>query len=148
MKTFTEKQQTGLLKKFHTLLNKAGLGTDEKQVILSQYGVESSRDLSVTELVEICERLDINATLEQTENDRWRKRVIAAIGGWLRMLSKNENAHVIKGIACRATGHRNFNDIPVDRLRNIYYAFQKKQRDFRAVEMLTDEELTLISYLN
>lgn len=148
MKTFVEQQHTGLLKKFHTLMGKAGIDRTGKEAILESYGVESSRDLSVTDLIEICEKLHGQANPAANEADRWRKRVLAAIGGWLRLLSKNENQHVLKGIACRATGHSSFNDIPVDRLRNIYYAFAKKQRDFRSVEMLTDDDLTILTCLN
>lgn len=146
--TFYERQHTGLLKKFHTLLGKAGIDCEGKGLILSQYGVESARDLSISDLVEICNILEIRMNPALAEADRWRKRVLAAIGGWLRMIHRDENAAKIKAIACRATGYAAFNDIPVERLRNIYYAFQKKQRDFRAVESLTDEDLTLLSYLN
>ena len=61
MATFTEKQRNGLIKKFHVLLGKNGMGNDEKDALLAGYGVESTKDLNVAELVEICEILDRKA---------------------------------------------------------------------------------------
>jgi len=44
---------------------------------------------------------------------------------------------VIKGIACRASGYDDFNKIPKERLRNLYYAFNNKVKDAKRVNSLT-----------
>jgi len=73
---------------------------------------------------------------------------MASIGGWLRLIGREQNAQVIKAIACRAAKHDNYNDIPVDRLRNLYYSFLNKQEDIKRVGEITAEEIEILSYLN
>lgn len=51
---------------------------------------------------------------------------------------KESNATVIKGIACRATGHTDFNKIPRERLRNLVAAFNNKVKDAQAVNDIAD----------
>ncbi len=129
MATFTEKQKNGLIKKFHTLLGKNGIGADGKEAILSGYGVESSKDLEISELVDICEILDKKANPSFYDADVWRKRVIAAIGGYLRSMGKEQNIDLIKSIACRAASRDRFNDIPTERLKSLYNAFKHRKND-------------------
>lgn len=148
METTVDKQKRSLVKRFHTLLGKCGIGNEEKAMMLAQYGVESSRELNVQELLEICTTLDRLANPQLAENDKWRKRVIAAIGGWLKAMSKDGGIDMIKGIACRAAGVANFNRIPTERLRSLYYAFQKKQKDLAFAEQLTADELNYLTISN
>lgn len=126
----------GLLRKYHTLCSLAGMTADDKLALLQGYGVESSANLSIAELVEVCNVLDgmVNAEL-----NKLRKRCIAAIGGYLRSIGKIDNIDVIKAIACRATGYDSFNGIPKERLRNIYNSFRKKSKDLESVESIADE---------
>ena len=70
--------------------------------------------------------------------EKRRKRVMAAIGGYLKATGKESNATVIKGIACRATGHTDFNKIPRERLRNLVAAFNNKVKDAQAVNDIAD----------
>ena len=58
MQTTLETTRKKLLKRFHTLLHVAGIDTDGKAVILQQYGVESSTQLSVYELMEIINNIE------------------------------------------------------------------------------------------
>lgn len=146
--TFKDKQVNGLLKKFHTLLGKTGGGAIAKEAILSGYGVASSRDLSAAQLIEICDALDKALRPELAELDRLRKRLMAAIGGWLRAMSIPSNSAKIKAIACRAAKRGDFNDIPTEQLRSLYAAFGKKQKDLRAVEEVTAETLDYLTALN
>ncbi len=147
--TLLDREQKRLLKRFHTLLGKAGIGRDGKEAILSSYGVISSKELSAYELLEICNELDKQSNPKAQELDKWRKRVIASIGGWLKMIGADGNdIQKIKAIACRATETDNFNEIPLERLRNIYYAFKKKQKDAQQVEAITDEMINRMVMLN
>ena len=133
------KQQKWLLRQFHTLCSRLGMTEYEKQAIIESYGVESSKDIDNHDLMNLCHTLELRLNKWASEADSLRKRVIAAIGGWLRLVGKEENIEVIKGIACRATGYDNFNKIPIERLRNIYNAFLKKQRDHKAAMAIADE---------
>ena len=148
MKTTTDRQQGLLLKKFHTLSTKAGLTNDEKHLMVASFGHESSREMNVQELLRACDLLDAKLNPQLAEIDLWRKRVMAAIGGWLRVMSVESNAAKIKAIACRAASYDSFNDIPRERLNNLYYAFLKKQKDFKRVNSIVKEQIDELIYQN
>ena len=150
MQTLLDKQKNYLVKKFHILLGKAGIDNKDKLEMLKEYGVTSSRDLSAHELLDLCNKLDNIMCPDAAEMDRWRKRLIAAIGAWLRAMNKEENINLIKAIACRASGDENkqFNAIPLERVRSLYYAFSKKTKDLKTVEWLTREEIEYSTWTN
>lgn len=129
-----------LLKKYHTLRTLLGLDDEAKRAILTSWGVESSRDLSQHQLIDICAKLSEQVDEKQgtARLDKLRKQVIAAIGGWLRQTGQPENVAKIKGIAERASGYSDFNKIPRERLRNLIATFNNKVKDARAVDALTD----------
>lgn len=129
-----------LLKKYHTLCTLLGLDDESKRAILTSWGVESSRDLSQHQLIDICAKLSEQVDEKQgtARLDKLRKQVIAAIGGWLRQTGQPENVAKIKGIAERASGYSDFNKIPRERLRNLIATFNNKVKDARAVDALTD----------
>ncbi len=131
------------------MLGKAGIGRDGKEAILSSYGVVSSKELSAYELLEICNELDKQSNPKAQELDKWRKRVIASIGGWLKLVqSGNYDINKIKAVACRSAQAESFNKIPLERLRNIYYAFKNKQKDFEVVNVVTGEMIDVMAMLN
>ena len=147
-----DKIHRDILKKFHTLCSVLGLTDAEKRAIVESYGVESSRDMDTHDLINVCGKLSSQAN-EKTgagEMDKLRKRVMAAIGGYLKAMGKESNAMVIKGIACRATGHTDFNKIPRERLRNLVAAFNNKVKDAQAVNDIADTLLmqTLLGHGN
>lgn len=148
MQTLMEKQQKILLKKFHTLLGKAGIDEDGKLAMLSAYGVTTSKDLSAHELLDLCNKIELMIDKRAQQEDVWRKRVIAAIFGWRRAMSDTATMDEVKAIACRAAETKNFNDIPLERLRSIYYAFTKKQKDLNFAERLTRDELESKFWMN
>lgn len=133
----------GLLKKFHTLCSVLGLTDDQKKDILSSWGVESSRDLTQHQLIDICAKLSeqVNHKGGTASLDKLRKQVIAAIGSWLRETYQSQGISKIKGIACRATGYGDFNKIPRERLRNLIATFNNKTKDKKSVEALTSAML-------
>lgn len=133
----------GLLKKFHTLCSVLGLSDDQKSTLLQSWGVESSRDLSQHQLIDICAKLSeqVNHKDGTASLDKLRKRVIAAIGCWLRETSQEQNISKIKGIACRASGYSDFNKIPRERLRNLIAAFNNKTKDKKSVDALASTML-------
>ena len=139
--TFMDKQQTQLLKKFYTLLGKAAVGNEGKEAILHSYGVESSKDLTAKDLLDICDKLAMQADPKLAELDRWRKRVIAAVFGYLNAMGKTADVAMVKAIVCRAAKHETFNHIPLDRLNSIYNAFKNRKKDIEAVGGLTVDVL-------
>lgn len=135
-----DKIHNGVLRKFHTLCSRLGLTEEEKRAIVGSYGVESSADIDTHDLIDICASL--SKQLEGgkgDEMDKLRKRAMAAIGGYLRKINQASNAEIIKGIACRSTGHTSFNKIPAERLRNVYNTFRNKQKDIDAAESIAME---------
>ena len=128
-----------VLKKFHTLCGVCGMTKDEKMALVESYGVESSADIDTHDLIDLCAKLQEQAG--QPDMDRLRKRAMAAIGGYLRMTGRQESTALIQGIACRATGYDRFNQIPAERLRNLYSCFANKQKDIKAVDQVTNEML-------
>lgn len=137
-----------LIRRYHTLCNRLGMQPDDRRALLEPYEVESSTQLTARQLEELCSKLDRELHPDIKKLDTWRKRLMASIGGWLRLIGREQNAQVIKAIACRAAQHDNYNDIPVDRLRNLYYSFLNKQEDIKRVGEITAEELEILSYLN
>lgn len=148
MTTIMQKQKNFLLRKFHSMLGEAGIDTEGKRAMLSAYGVESSKELDAHQLLDICNKLEYQLTPNAAELDKWRKRLIASIGGWLRALGKEQSITKIKAIACRAAGKKHFNRIGLERLRSLYYAFNKKTKDLAFVDQLTSEELDYLTYIN
>lgn len=125
-----------VLRKFHTLCTRLGMSEYEKNAIKEAYGVESSADIDTHDLIDICNRLSGELNRADAEKDRLRKRVFAAIGGYLRNLGKESSPELIKAIACRSTGYSDFNKIPVERLRNVYSTFTNKQKDMAGSDMV------------
>lgn len=149
MKTLLDKEHSRLVKKFHTLLGKARIDNEGKSEILAAYGVTSSKDLDIYQLLEICEKIDELANPAAHDLDKARKRLMAAIGGWLKAMHLNEyGANHIKAIACRAAQRETFNQIPLEQLRSLYSAFNKKQRDLKEVTEITTDTLINLGTLN
>ena len=141
MQTLLDKQKTGLIKRFHTLLGKAGMDNEQKLAILAQYGVESSKDLSAYELLELCNKLDKMSNPQLIELDLWRKRLLAAVGGYLKaadVVADNEIV-LIKKVACIAAKKTEFNQIPLDRLKGLYNAFKNRESDILTINKLTEK---------
>jgi hypothetical protein len=128
MVTFIEKESRRLMKRLHTLYGKTGLSQEDKKSFLSAWGVEHTNELTVTQMMEACQKLDMLLNPALREQEVWRKRVMASVGGWLRATGQQENGKYIKAIACRAAGKADFNQIPVAMLRNLYYEFKDKQK--------------------
>ncbi|MFV0269442.1 hypothetical protein [Maribellus mangrovi] len=149
MLTIMDKEKNRYLKRFHTLLSKVDGDKDMiKETILDSFGVQSSRDLNAHELLEACAALEGELSPRTADYDKWRKRLIGAIGGWLKAMNKESNIDLIKAIACRAAGVDNFNRIPIERLRSLYHAFRNKQKDLRFVDGVTREELDFLIAMN
>lgn len=141
MNTQTTSRKSNLIKIYHSVCSLRGMDADDRKVFLHQYGVESSSDLNEKQLSEIIEKL-------QQEPNIWRRRVIAAVGAWLRVTGRTENIDIIKAIACRAAGTETFNKITVSRLRDIYHEFSRKAKTAHQIFHITDEQISSLQLQN
>ncbi|MDR2556272.1 MAG: regulatory protein GemA [Bacteroidales bacterium] len=134
-KTIIEKQEKQLRAKLHVLKTQAGMTDDEYRAMLAGgFGVDSSVDLNAHQLIDLIYTLEKRANPEISELDRWRKRVIAAVAGYLKVSGIESNIDKIKAIACRASGCDSFNAIPKQDLISVYYTFKNKQKVYKNVE--------------
>lgn len=131
-----DKVQRDLIRKYHAVAAAAGLSESERYAILSSYGVESSRDLTQHQLIDVIATISSNLNEHQ---DRLRKRLIASIGRYLRTAGYEENIETIKATAVRASGYDSFNKIPPERMRSLIFAFNHKVRDLESVNEITEE---------
>ena len=100
METTLEKRKKGLIKRFHTLLGAARLDDDGKMEILTAYGVTTSKDLSVKQLTEICNKMDdMLKGGKRSEMDALRKRVIAAGCAFMRANGQEASIDYVKACA-------------------------------------------------
>lgn len=148
MATLMDLEQKRLLKKFHTLLAKAGVDAAGKEAILAGYGVESSKELSAYELLEVCNKLDKMSNPKAAELDKWRKRVIASIFSYFHALGVQSDMNRVKGTAARAAQAETFNGIPLETLRALYAAFTKKAKAVQNADEVVKEVVNEIKMLN
>jgi hypothetical protein len=121
-------------RKFYALL--VQMPYNEKEELVRQFTNNRTDSLSAMSNLEFTTMLAMmegfvkaNTLAERAPDaDLWRKRVMAAIGGWLRICNTTHTADTIKAIACRASGRKMFNDITLSELRAVYAEFNNKQK--------------------
>lgn len=122
---------------FHALAYRLGMSEDERrQMLLDNFGVESSADLDAHQLTDLIHTLERIANPELKKLDTWRKRLIAAVSGYLKDMGRECDIYTAKRVACRAAGKDSFDNIPLDRLRSLYNAFTHRSRDLTSVSSL------------
>lgn len=135
-------------RKFYALLAKFENPDSYKEEILMALSLKSVRDMNVDDLQHAIEALNELHPRHPVIEDKWRKRVLASICGWLSLIGRPSTLAYAKALACQATGMASFNEIPVYRMQTLYNAFLKKQEDFKAVGTITNDELKLLAALN
>lgn len=147
--------QKSLIRRFHILLSKYKISNEAKEALLAGFGAESSTELGVNDLLQLCEAIEKQFTPGSDELDKLRKRLMASIYGWRKALGCVTTATEVKAIACRAAdvpeGYGvdiRFNTIPKEKLNSLYYAFSKKQKDISIVSDMTDELMNKLTILN
>lgn len=145
-------------RKFYYLLNQMP-GAEKGELALQFTGgrtesLQAMSDLEfqcMTACMEGKTKADGAATRTKADDcDTWRKRVMAAIGGWLRqseelgirncesargLIPLSDGAR-IKAIACRAAGRKAFNEITLSELRAVYAEFLNKQKVAKRIREL------------
>lgn len=132
-----DKLHRDVQKRYHTLCSLLGMSRQDKEAVLAPYGVTSSSDMETHDLIDVCGALDKELATRNNkahaELDSLRKRAMAAIGSWLKHEGKQGGIGYIKAIACRSTGHKDFNRIPPERLRNLIGLYNNKVKDADSV---------------
>lgn len=135
-----------LIRLYHTLVSRLNMNDDARMGVLTAFGVESSKELTVDQLQELCKLLKQQLN---SDSDKWRKRVLASIYGYLQLTGRGANAEYVKAIAIRSAGeYDSFNQIPVGKLQTIYYAFLDKQKVLKRTGELMNEDQDLIQFKN
>lgn len=140
--------------RFFTLLARMGMSQDDRRDFVMDY--TDGLTASLTELYnehphvyfKMLNDMEESVIEQRTELDKLRKRVFASIGGWLKIVGRPGNAELIKSIACRSTGYDHFNNIPKERLQNVYNTFLNKQKDFKAMDSQMRRELAQLTFSN
>lgn len=159
MKTTTELTQQKLVKRFHTLLTKYSIRNEDKMTILGSFGVDSSTELSIDDLIALCDTIEKTFSKDHADKEeklnKARKRVIASIFGWRASMGAPADMNLVKAIACRAAevpeGYAlnvRFNSIPEEKLRSLYNAFNHMAKDLGKVKELTQEMVDKLTSLN
>lgn len=139
-------EKAQLIKRYHTLAGKLKMSDEDKKALLLGFGVSSSKDLSSDELLELCRLL--NGQLGN-KLDQWRKRVMAAIYGYLQLTGRAANPEYVKAIATRSAGeYASFNKIPLSRLQTVYYFFLDKQNTLKHTGRLVSEDMDVMQMQN
>lgn len=146
------KTKNQYIKEFHILINQIGITPEGKEAILASYEVESSKDMNVAQLSELCEKLheelrkagkeravkEVKSPLELA-----RTQVKVAVGKWLAAKGEIPASgwllpewNKITGVACRAAKEANFNSIPLSKLRGIVFEFNKQREAIESTRAL------------
>lgn len=119
------------LKRLMTVFAKTGNLENRHEIIFSFTNgrTQSSKELTEQEIEILSKKLESDALKKL---DKKRKRVLAAIFGMYKKMNTPKSMDFVKGVACRASGEKNFNDISSHQLDTIYAAFKnaQKQLDF------------------
>ena len=142
-----------LIRDFHVQLRRLGIDDIGKEGILAGYGVESSTELGVAELNEICDRLheeartrgmETEAKNSPTEAEKERKRLKVAIGRLLAAQGKIKadgwgivEWNMIAGTACRAAKVSRMDDIPASKCRGLIYEFNRQREGIEGAKEYT-----------
>lgn len=132
------------LKQLMTILSIQKVSDEDRAQLVCSWTkgrTTSARELRPTEMQDIVNALQ-NA--DQNSPDLWRKRVIAAVYGFLKKMNKEASPELVKAIACRAAKVQDFNKIPTQRLVSLYTAFTNMQKDLEFAKKMV-ESFTLES---
>lgn len=139
-----EAYKKSLIKKLHVIKSQLGLSDYQYGALLDSFGVESSKDMSIDDLLRAISLIN---GIEPGE-DPWRQRCKDAIRAYLSCINKNESDAYIQGMACRASGYDDFYKIPTSRLRDISYEFRRKAKISANVTKLVKNDVDYVSFLN
>lgn len=108
---------SNILRKFHAVCT--NYGVEHKQYI-ARFGLSSSKELDNDQLKEAIEQIEQRA-------QKWRRRVLAAVGGYCERKGYENKPAVVFPIVKRACKCNDFNRVKIDTLRDVYNQFKNAQ---------------------
>jgi len=146
--TPTDKRKNGLIKKYHVLVRDAKISDEDKLVLLSNWKVTSSKDMTVDQLEQVCEFLQHMTDPEQAELEKWRDWVRTCVKSYGKVMGANYSDEYAEGIVCVATKIDNFNAISKKRLQGIYNQFKKSKNDAMLAKEIIIDDIKAFAALN
>lgn len=151
------KQTIRNFSRFYVLLNQfphTGNIEETKCLLVAGVTFGDTTDLKLLTKAEyktLCENMQFTinsgkSTSNTADSNRWRKRVLASVGGWLKMIGYPQSTTAyVKRITVQAAGseYDDFNRIPVKRLQELYNAFLDRQNAIRRVEKMEGKMVKL-----
>lgn len=130
------------IRELHVLMRQCNIDEDGKQAIYASYHVESSKDMNLAEIRELCNKLHEMLQKDGNEKrpadtplDRQRRSTKVAVGKLLAAQGKIPGSgwgivewNLIRGTVCRAAGVDDFNAIPMSKLRGLTFEFNKQAK--------------------
>lgn len=131
------------IKELHILFNRCNINNEGKLSVYAGYGVGSSREMSLLQLSELCEKL--HALLQKdgkepapnsctTPLKKAQTCCKVAIGKLLAAQGRIPTTgwgivewDMVQRVACRAARVEHFDHIPLSKLRGITYEFNKQR---------------------
>lgn len=140
MKMTRNRQKAGLIKKYHTLCSQLGKTDEEKHEILnSNYGVTSSKDLHLEELKQLCSFLENELsppTDESQRMDKQRMKLLALIYSFCEHKGYTCNKQQAVQIACKACGVQKLNDATEQKIIAAIKKFDNNVLDIMVDELV------------
>lgn len=149
MKVMIDQEQKRLIKRFKAMLNQYGIDRNAELGMLSGYNVESCRDLTAYELIELCDSMQKTFDNSYKKLDKKRKQVLAAAISVNGLRGYPTTIEYAKQTILRAASDvKSFNDITEQRLNSLYAAFNHIQNDLKKVREITVTEIENSAKLN
>ncbi|MGN0029952.1 MAG: hypothetical protein ACI35Q_09535 [Marinilabiliaceae bacterium] len=125
----------------HRMKSIIGLDREAWEDFLHPWGVRSSKDLSDADLADLRRRLheitDKEAARQADyQRAKWSRKVYGVVAEWLAHAGYRHDSEAIRTVVCRAARAKDFNTIPIGKLRQIYMSWTSKMRTARDVESL------------
>lgn len=148
-KLVIEEEQKKMVRKFKTMLNQYGIDRNAELSMLAGYGVESSKEMTAYELIELCDNIQKTHDQEYGKLDKKRKQLLAAVCAANGLRGYPTTIDYAKHTILRAAPeYKGLNSIPMERLNSLYAAFKHMQKDLKAVKEMNVNEINITSKLN
>ena len=135
-------------RRFYALARQCNLSREDvAATIAGNYkGRMHTNELTANELQALCLALQKRATTpEQQEQDKWRKRLIAAVIKYCDKMGYPATS--IYAVSIIERDGTKINQLPLDRLRSLYNAFVKRTKDLKET-LQTEQKIQEWNYKN
>lgn len=137
-----------LIKKYHILIGKVGMSDEDKQTLLAQWNVTTSKDMSIDQLLQLCNLLEKFTSPEESELAKWQKWARDMVKSYGKSLGMTYTDAYAEAIICRSTGKKSFGSISKNRLVGIYNQFKKAKSDKSTIQNIIIEDAQATASLN